>query len=74
MIEAVPAEANGGAIAAGAMGTEGVFHAVENRGNLWSGGNPTSLAEFDDIVARLDKQGAIEENVLFVNREFGIQH
>ena len=71
MIEAVPAEANGGAIAAGAKGTEGVFHAVENRGNLWSGGNPTSLAEFDDIVARLDKQGAIEENVLFVNREFG---
>ena len=33
MIEAVPAEANGGAIAAGAKGTEGVFHAVENRGN-----------------------------------------
>jgi len=71
MIEAVPAEAASGAIAADAKGTEGVFHAVENRGNLWSGGNPTSLAEFDDIIARLDKQGAIEENVLFVNREFG---
>jgi hypothetical protein len=28
------------------------------------------LAEFDDVVARLDKQGAIEENVLFVNRQF----
>jgi hypothetical protein len=27
------------------------------------------LADFDSIVARLDKQGAIEENVLFVNRD-----
>ena len=77
MIEAVPAEAASGAIAiaasnvAGNKGTEGVFHAVENRGNLWSGGNPTGLAEFDSIVARLDGQGAIEENVLFVNRTFG---
>ena len=72
MIEAVPAEANSGAIAAsgneGNKGTEGVFYAVENKGNIASGGNPTSLGEFDTIVARLDAQGAIEENVLFVNR------
>jgi hypothetical protein len=27
------------------------------------------LLEFDTIVSRLDKQGAIEENVLFLNRE-----
>ena len=75
MIEAVPAEAGSGAVAAtgvvGDKGTEGVFYAVENRGNLWSGGNPTGLGDFDDIIARLDGQGAIEENVLFVNREFG---
>jgi hypothetical protein len=27
------------------------------------------LTDFDAIIARLDKQGAIEENVLFVNRD-----
>ena len=69
MIEAVPAETGSGAIAT-VKGSEGLFYAIEDRGNVWSGGNPTTLAEFDDVVARLDKQGAIEENVLFVNRAF----
>jgi hypothetical protein len=27
--------------------------------------------DFDAIISRLDKQGAIEENVLFLNRQFG---
>ena len=36
---------------------------------MWSGGIPSTLANFDSIIGRLDKQGAIEENVLFVNRE-----
>ena len=71
MIEAVPAEAASGAIAADFKGTEGIFYTVENRGNVWAGGNPSSLTEFDTIVSRLDKQGAIEENVLFLDREFG---
>lgn len=68
MIEAVPMDnvANAGE----ANGSEGIFYAVENRGNVWSGGNPSTLAEFDTIIQRLDKQGSIEENVLFVNREF----
>ncbi len=72
MIEAVPAEANSGAIglASPLTGSEGVFHAVEDRGNVFGGGNPTTLAEFDSIIQRLDKQGSIEENVLFVNRQF----
>lgn len=73
MIEAVPAEAASGAIAAGGdvgnKGSEGIFYAVENRGNVWSGGIPSTLADFDSIIGRLDKQGSIEENVLFVNRE-----
>ena len=51
-------------------GSEGLFHAVENRGNVWSGGNPTTLSDFDSIIQVLDKQGAIEENVLFLNRQF----
>jgi len=77
MIEAVPAEVGSGAITelgqplvAGSAGSEGVFHAVEQRGNVFGGGNPTTLAEFDSIIQRLDKQGSIEENVLFVNRQF----
>ena len=74
MIEAVPAEAGSGAItAAGAVGnkgSEGLFYAINDRGNVWGGGNPVSIADFDAVVQRLDKQGAIEENVLFLNRQF----
>lgn len=70
MIEAVPAEANSGAIAADITGSEGLFYVVGERGNVFGGGNPTTLAEFDAIIQRLDRQGAIEENVLFVNRQF----
>lgn len=72
MLEAVPAVAGSGAYdTAGVTGTEGVFYVVGNRGNVWGAGNPTTLADFDTVVSRLDGQGAIEENVLFVNREFG---
>jgi len=53
-----------------AAGTQGMFDAIESRGNVWSGGNPSSLGDFDTIVQRLDKQGAIAENVLFLNRQF----
>ena len=68
MIEAVPAATGSGAKNAGMMGSEGIFYVVNNRGNVWGAGTPTSLAEWDTIVSRLDKQGAIEENVIFVNR------
>lgn len=73
MIESVPA---GGAVAGSAAnlgykGTKGFFYEVKNRGNLWDGGNPTSLGDFDTIVQRLDKQGSIEENALFLQRQFG---
>ena len=75
MLEAVPAVANSGAAAelstGSTAGSDGVFYSVANRGNVWSGGNPTTLGEFDTMIQRLDKQGAIEENVLFVNRQFG---
>ena len=57
---------------ASSAGTEGLFAAIESRGNLTSGVtgvNPaTDLAEFDAILAEFDKQGAIEENMMFVNR------
>jgi len=79
MIEAVPAEQNSGAAAilgsSGAAanpgaGSDGIFYSVQQRGNIWDGGNPTVLADFDNVISRLDKQGAIEENVLFVDRQF----
>jgi hypothetical protein len=71
MIEAVPAIAGSGAAALNLLGSEGVFYVVNNRGNVWGAGNPTTLADWDSIVSRLDKQGAIEENVVFVNRQMG---
>ena len=78
MIEAVPAEVGSGAIAAlgvagtaGTAGSDGIFFTVGNRGNVWGGGNPTALADFDAIISRLDNQGAIEENVIFLDRNFG---
>jgi uncharacterized membrane protein len=68
MIEAVPAIAGSGASTAGFIGSQGVFYVVNNRGNVWGAGTPTALTDWDSIVSRLDKQGAIEENVVFVNR------
>ena len=57
---------------AGGVGTEGLFAAIESRGNITSGitgvNAATDLAEFDAILAEFDKQGAIEENMMFVNR------
>ena len=76
MIEAVPAESGSGAANAslnptyGNKGSEGIFYVVNNRGNVWGGGNPTTLSDFDSIISRLDKQGSIEENVIFLNRAF----
>jgi len=64
------ASAPGSAAASTAAGTMGMFSAIETRGNVWSGGNPTALSDFDSIVQRLDKQGAIAENALFLNRQF----
>jgi hypothetical protein len=55
-----------------ATGTQGLFDAIETRGNVTTGVNginaATDLAEFDAILAEFDRQGAIEENMLFVNR------
>ncbi len=70
MIEAVPAATGSGAVGQGFIGSEGIFHVVENRGNVWGGGNPVALADFDAVIQRLDKQGSIEENVIFLNRQF----
>jgi len=53
-------------------GSEGMFAAIESRGNVTTGvigvNAATDLAEFDAILAEFDSQGAIEENMMFVNR------
>jgi hypothetical protein len=55
-------------------GTEGMFAAIENRGNIYSGfagaaaPGAGALGDFDEILKNLDKQGAIEENMLFLSR------
>ena len=58
--------------AADLVGTQGLFAAIESRGNVTTGvtgvNAATDLAEFDAILAEFDKQGAIEEYMMFVNR------
>jgi hypothetical protein len=55
-------------------GSSGLFEAIEDRGNVYSGfagaAAPGSgaLGDFDEILKNLDKQGAIEENMLFLSR------
>ncbi len=55
-------------------GTEGLFAAVKSRGNIYSGFAPAAgdLTDFDEILKNLDTQGAIEENMLFVNRQLSL--
>ena len=59
-------------------GTEGLFAAITERGNVYQNyasgtgaggaGTRSALGDFDLILANLDKQGAIEENMLFLDR------
>jgi len=54
----------------GIKGTEGLFAAVQSRGNVLNNFTAASgLADFDSILKNLDTQGAIEENMLFLNRQ-----
>jgi hypothetical protein len=65
------------AISNTAKGTEGFFAAIESRGNVYSdfgaqvsGG---ALTDFDAVLKQLDKQGAIEENMLFLGRDLSLE-
>ena len=66
----VEGELKSGTSTTTAKGTEGLFAAVKSRGNvLVDFTAATGLAQFDSILKNLDTQGAIEENMLFLNRE-----
>jgi hypothetical protein len=50
-------------------GTQGLFSAVKSRGNIVNNFTAAAgLADFDSILKGLDTQGAIEENMFFLNR------
>jgi hypothetical protein len=52
-------------------GTEGLFSALENRGIVADGAFDDAadlITDFDLILKELDKQGSIEENMLFLGR------
>ena len=77
MVEGELAAANSGAAGVtGIGGTEGLFAAIEDRGHVTAGvdGNTATedLQDFDEILKKLDTQGAIEENMLFVNRDVAL--
>jgi hypothetical protein len=51
-------------------GTQGLFAAIQARGNVETGFTAAQgLTEFDAILKNLDTQGAIEENMLFLQRQ-----
>ena len=76
VVEGENAAALSGAAVAGVKGTEGLFAAIQDRGHVTAGVDGSSAAEdlsdFDEILKKLDKQGAIEENMLFLNREVSL--
>jgi hypothetical protein len=66
----VEGELKGGTSTVGVKGTQGLFAAINERGNVVSAFNTGTgqLTDFDSILKNLDTQGAIEENMLFLNR------
>ena len=74
MVEHVETDAGSGAAAAlgSVSGSQGLLSSIEERGNVWSGGVPSTLNDFDTVLNRLDKQGAIAENTIFANRTFSL--
>jgi hypothetical protein len=75
MVEAEKAAAGSAAATNGPSGadsgSEGLFAAIGTRGLVYTNadfGGDDGLADFDTILQELDKQGAIEENMLFLDR------
>tara|TARA_R110002020_G_scaffold203237_4_gene406713 strand:+ start:1144 stop:2604 length:1461 start_codon:yes stop_codon:yes gene_type:complete len=56
-----------------AHGTQGLFAAIQQRGNVMTGySGGTGISDFDQVLKNLDTQGAIEENMLFLNRDMDL--
>lgn len=76
MVEATKAQSNfQDASGATISGTQGLFSTIEERGLVYNDpdfgsitAGSTGIDQFDEILEELDKQGAIEENMLFLDR------
>ena len=66
LIEGRPAASGSGAATDGYKGTS-LFYEVENRGNIATG-SIAARTDIEELIKVLDKEGAIQENVMFVNR------
>ena len=74
MVESVK-KAAGSTLGAGYSGSEGFFAALEARGNVYSdlsGDLASNMTGFDTILKTLDKNGAIEENMIYGNRALSL--
>ena len=70
MVEAEFNQVGGAAGIALSPGSEGLFAAIQARGNVQTGFTASAgLDDFDAILKNLDTQGAIEENMLFLQRQ-----
>jgi hypothetical protein len=70
MVESEYSQIAAGVGVAGLPGSEGLFAAIQSRGNVEVGFTAAAgLDEFDAILKNLDTQGAIEENMLFLQRQ-----
>ena len=69
VVEGELADGNPNLTADGYKGTQGMFAAIKERGNVLNNFSAAGgLDDFDSILKNLDTQGAIEENMLFLNR------
>jgi len=73
----VEAEKKSGTSTVAVDGSEGLFAAIKDRGQVMdafsgAGLGSGALADFDKILKQLDKEGSIEENMLFLNRELAL--
>ena len=65
-------------INANARGTQGFFQALEERGNVYQGfgdeaAGGGALTDFDNVLKQLDKQGSIEENMIYTDRDLSLE-
>ncbi len=76
---------SGGTNAGTLRGTEGLFQALDTRGNVWeglsseitaaasgSGSTAAGYRVFDEILKIMDKNAAVEENMLYVDRNLSL--
>ncbi len=73
MLEAVdgPGTTSGGHRGGSITGTEGLFDALETRGNVAN--TMTAMSDYDELIHELDANGAIEENMMFMDRTTSLQ-